>query len=329
MDRLINEALQYDNIIIGESSHGAHEFAVSKFNICKRLLSKVSFIAVEWDWCDCYRINQYVTHQVPNLIFKMSRWPEFLWQNQETYDFIEYLRQYNSKAKYMVQFYGLDVFGVNDCLKQLGISTNQCSDDDNSQHISSICMRYIDTIKSASKSRDLNQVICSKVIKNYKLMNRLGASTSDKWNAREMHMVDVYKTLRNKYGGIGVILCHNSHAQHKSCVGMETLGSYIPNSYVIAMICYDGSILTADTWGGELKKRNINPPKPSAIEVDVFDNTNQTKFIVFESQIPNGKHEYRALGAVCDTDGYYFNGSLKCSFDALICIRKISPIRYV
>ena len=123
MNRLISEAIQYDNIIIGESSHGSHEFAETKFEITKHLLDHISFIAVEWDWSDCYDINQYVTHQTNFYTLTTSRWPHFMWENNETLNFIAHLRKYNSKRKRKVSFFGLDIFGVERCVKQLGFNT--------------------------------------------------------------------------------------------------------------------------------------------------------------------------------------------------------------
>src|SRR3546814_8514876 len=57
--------LRIDNahhVLLGEASHGTHEYYVWRTRITKRLLleKKFNFIAVEGDWPDCYRINRFI-----------------------------------------------------------------------------------------------------------------------------------------------------------------------------------------------------------------------------------------------------------------------------
>src|ERR1017187_9229231 len=49
-------------VLIGEASHGTHEFYRLRAQITKRLIAERGFIAVavEADWPDAYRINQFV-----------------------------------------------------------------------------------------------------------------------------------------------------------------------------------------------------------------------------------------------------------------------------
>ena len=52
---------------IGEASHGTHEFYVWRAELTKRLIDEKGFtwIGVEGDWPDCWRINQWVRGQDP------------------------------------------------------------------------------------------------------------------------------------------------------------------------------------------------------------------------------------------------------------------------
>lgn len=321
MNKLVSEAIQYDNIIIGESSHGAHEFASMKFEIAKRLLKNISFIVVEWDWCDCYKINEYITGLTNDLDFTMSRWPQFMWQNNETLEFIHYLRKYNSKRKDKVSFFGIDIFGVDKCVRTLGF--NVCRNSDNEQTISNECMNFVSSLKPSDKKlMNLNSRICSIVIKNYVNMKKKGAN---QWEVREKHMIEVFNILKNRYIGKSLVLCHNTHAQSTSCVDILTLSPAINNSYVIGMFGFEGKILTSKEWMGRLVNLKINKPNASSGEYKLFEKNKQ---IVFEDQI-NNIPGYRAFGAVANPDGYYFNFSLKCSFDALICFNELTPIDYV
>ena len=49
-------------VLLGEASHGTSEFYTWRTEISKRLIEErgFSFIAVEGDWPDCYRVNRYV-----------------------------------------------------------------------------------------------------------------------------------------------------------------------------------------------------------------------------------------------------------------------------
>ena len=54
-------------VMLGEASHGTHEYYTWRSRISKRLIHEkgFKFIAVEGDWPDCYRINRYIKHYEP------------------------------------------------------------------------------------------------------------------------------------------------------------------------------------------------------------------------------------------------------------------------
>src|SRR5437868_6922030 len=49
-------------VLIGEASHGTHEFYRERAEITRRLIEENGFmaVAVEADWPDAYRVNRYV-----------------------------------------------------------------------------------------------------------------------------------------------------------------------------------------------------------------------------------------------------------------------------
>src|SRR3954469_10263172 len=49
-------------VMLGEASHGTHEYYTWRTAITKRLVAEkgINFIAVEGDWPDCYRLNRYI-----------------------------------------------------------------------------------------------------------------------------------------------------------------------------------------------------------------------------------------------------------------------------
>ncbi|MBL7745605.1 MAG: erythromycin esterase family protein, partial [Chitinophagaceae bacterium] len=53
-------------VMLGEASHGTHEYYTWRSYITKRLVEEkgFDFIAVEGDWPDCYRLNRYIKNYI-------------------------------------------------------------------------------------------------------------------------------------------------------------------------------------------------------------------------------------------------------------------------
>ena len=111
-------------VLLGEASHGTSEFYMWRAEITKRLVSEkgFSFIAVEGDWPDCYRVNRYAKgmensgSSAYEVLHAFSRWPTWMWANKEIVDLIEWLKSHNNKViekeDKKVGFYGLDVYSL-------------------------------------------------------------------------------------------------------------------------------------------------------------------------------------------------------------------------
>ena len=109
-------------VLLGESTHGTHEFYIWRARLTKRLIREKNFsmVAVEGDWPDCYRINQYVKKfpssavNAKAVLNQFKRWPTWMWANWETMALMEWIRTHNydlPNAK-KVGFYGLDVYSL-------------------------------------------------------------------------------------------------------------------------------------------------------------------------------------------------------------------------
>src|ERR1035437_10258294 len=61
-DRLLEWVGDRRFVLLGEASHGSHEFYRERARITKRLIEEKGFgaVAVEADWPDAYRVNRYV-----------------------------------------------------------------------------------------------------------------------------------------------------------------------------------------------------------------------------------------------------------------------------
>jgi len=121
-DALIEMAGERRFVLIGEASHGTHEFYRERARITRRLIDECGFnaVAVEADWPDAYRVNRYVMGQsddvdAPGALTDFRRFPAWMWRNHDVVDFLHWLRAHNdslSEDANKTRFYGLDLYSL-------------------------------------------------------------------------------------------------------------------------------------------------------------------------------------------------------------------------
>lgn len=109
-------------VLIGESSHGTHDFYRIRAELTKRLVLERGFqaVAIEGDWPDAYRVNRWVRGQSSELdaidaLDDFRRFPAWMWRNADVLDFIGWLREHNegvAERHERVGFYGLDLYSL-------------------------------------------------------------------------------------------------------------------------------------------------------------------------------------------------------------------------
>jgi len=106
-------------VLLGEATHGTSEFYRMRARITKELILRrgFNFVAVEADWPDAARINQYVRHApVRQEQWKaFSRFPTWMWRNHEALDLVEWMRAWNaevSEPERRASFHGLDLYSL-------------------------------------------------------------------------------------------------------------------------------------------------------------------------------------------------------------------------
>ncbi len=109
-------------VLIGEASHGTHEFYRVRAEITKRLIREFGFtgVAVEADWPDAFRVNRYVRGQsddadADEALGGFTRFPQWMWRNADVLDFVGWLRAHNEALRAdapRVGFYGLDLYSM-------------------------------------------------------------------------------------------------------------------------------------------------------------------------------------------------------------------------
>src|SRR5882762_10282637 len=121
-DPLIQQIGEAPFVLIGEASHGTHEFYRERAQITKRLIQEKGFtaVAVEADWPDAYRVNRYVRGassdaEAIDSLAGFKRFPTWMWRNADVLDFIGWLRMHNDALRNSankVGFYGLDLYSL-------------------------------------------------------------------------------------------------------------------------------------------------------------------------------------------------------------------------
>ena len=107
-------------VLIGEASHGTHEFYAARARMTRRLIEEQGFCAVaaEADWPDAYRVNRWVRGQgddatAEEAVRGFERFPTWMWRNTVALDFVGWLREHNDRVggdeRAKAGFYGLDL----------------------------------------------------------------------------------------------------------------------------------------------------------------------------------------------------------------------------
>jgi erythromycin esterase-like protein len=108
-------------VLLGEASHGTHEFYRERARITQRLIEEEGFaaVAVEADWPDAYRVNRWVRlnsqdRTALEALGGFERFPRWMWRNRDVLAFANWLRKHNQSQPEArrVGFYGLDLYSL-------------------------------------------------------------------------------------------------------------------------------------------------------------------------------------------------------------------------
>ncbi len=115
-------------VLLGEATHGTHEFYNIRAEITMRLIREKNFaaVAVEADWPDAYRVNRYIRgmnldRYAVDSLSDFKRFPTWMWRNTEVLDFIGELREHNTLLpdEGKVGFYGLDLYSLYSSIEEV------------------------------------------------------------------------------------------------------------------------------------------------------------------------------------------------------------------
>jgi erythromycin esterase-like protein len=121
LDGILELTRQARCVLLGEATHGTHEFYRRRAELTQRLVLEQGFaaVAVEADWPDAYRVNRYVRglghdEHAEQALRDFRRFPVWMWRNADVLEFVEWLRAHNESQSdsHEVGFYGLDLYSL-------------------------------------------------------------------------------------------------------------------------------------------------------------------------------------------------------------------------
>ncbi|TQM36462.1 erythromycin esterase family protein [Pseudonocardia cypriaca] len=126
LDPLVERAGDARLVLIGEASHGTHEYYAWRDRLTRRLVTEkgFGFVAVEGDWPDCRRLHRAVTggpEDVDEALGGYDRWPTWMWANSAVRAAMNWLREHNAELppQRRVGFHGLDVYSLQRSMREV------------------------------------------------------------------------------------------------------------------------------------------------------------------------------------------------------------------
>lgn len=116
-------------VLIGEASHGTHEFYAMRAELTKRLIQEKGFrgVVCEADWPDSFRVHRYVMGRgtdtrANEALSGFRRFPSWMWRNTVVLEFVEWLHHRNqqvSDTHEQAGFYGMDLYSMHSSIESV------------------------------------------------------------------------------------------------------------------------------------------------------------------------------------------------------------------
>jgi len=263
MQQLLDRVGDAKVVLLGEASHGTSEFYETRQEIAKALIEQkgFNFVCAEADWSDAEQINNYVKNRkLHDDWMPFSRFPQWMWKNEETLEFVEWLKNYNEKNNNQTGFFGLDLYGLENSidlvinylektdkeLAKLARSRYACitpymSDPSvygkmvlNNQLQScenEVLKILFDLLKNKNKLNHSPEFFfayqnATVVVDAERYYKAMFYGSSESWNLRDFHMFSTLKSLLSYFGpeSKAIVWAHNSHIGNAYATEMYARG---------------------------------------------------------------------------------------------------------
>jgi erythromycin esterase-like protein len=314
----------------------------------------------------------------------IARWPTWMWANDDVVEFCRWLRNVNAgrPEDERVGFYGLDVYSLWDSMHQLidwlrghepdsvdrAVQALRCFEpfgEDGAEYAfasrfaPSSCeqavvelLRHLceergageaGTDREARFSAEQNAAVVVDAERYYRAMVQ---SSSESWNVRDVHMVDVLDRLLDHAGGKGVVWEHNTHigdarATDMAGAGMVNVGQLVRERHgtddvvLVGFGGYRGGVIAGEEWGAQMQRMPVPAARPGSLEALLHEAVGQDSlFVVPRGDLPGWlarRLDHRAIGVVYRPErerwGNYVPTVLGERYDAFLWFEETTPLR--
>jgi len=121
LDQLLDLVASARIVLLGEATHGTHEFYDLRATLTRKLIGERGFaaMAIEGDWPDALRVDRYIRSlgdddSAHDALASFERFPTWMWRNQDIVALVEWLRHHNGGRgpDERAGFYGLDLYSL-------------------------------------------------------------------------------------------------------------------------------------------------------------------------------------------------------------------------
>jgi erythromycin esterase-like protein len=327
-------------VLLGEATHGTHEFYVERARITQQLITEKKFtaVALEAEWADAERVDRYVRGQsddrtAAEALRAFEDFPRWMWRNQEFADLVEWIRRHNdalSANEPKVGVYGLDLYGLEESRAALKRLANPRNDDE-------------------QFARDQHARVVKNAEEYYREEQRGVVST---WNLRDRHMVETMSVLqaflmkRNGRDGM-VVWAHNSHvgdarATSRARYNEWNIGQLVREhwprgaSFTVGFTTHTGTVMAASEWGGVPRVQQLRASMRGSHGALLHETGIERFYLLLseiEEQAVRTPRQQRAVGVIYlpfqEATAHYFAATLAEQFDAVIHIdetKAVTPV---
>jgi len=345
--------------IIGEASHGNHEYYDIRATITRQLIERggVSFVAVEADRPDCIAIDQCIrpgegSPGDPADIFRgHTYWPSWMLANAENATFCRWLQSYNleQSPENQVSWQGLDIFPMWRALRETVdyLSNEQGWSSHEVNNAFEAPLRD-EPMVPAELLGPLALHLAQTVVPHFSVAaetyyRSMLQSGDQAMSARSVHWRNSIHELLEQNGSQsrGIIWAHNTHVGDARGTDMPaaSLGQLVreqhgaENVMLIGFAGGSGTVMAARKRGGPTETVRIPSPRRDSVEALLGEVTEHMERALFTFPPEYAgtwlaaERGHRAIGAVYNPDNeIYVNTRLDQRYDALIWCKSVTPI---
>lgn len=332
---------------LGESSHGSSEVYQLKYRISEYLISNKNFnvFSLEANMPESFLMNQYIINQKDEPKKILNGMYFWLWQTEETLNFVEWLKNYNEKHNSKIYFEGFDMQYAKGALDQIrnfykennfsereiDILQTTLSEKNRgfrtyTKKSQSLILEYLNPIKQKAQSiSDIEKK--TRLLLNIKIIEQYVKISYIK---RDKFMADNVKWITDYYPNSKVIV--SAHNYHVSKLNPDRMGFWINQNFRdfvnIGFAFYEGNYSASiDGKIGTFKAQTAFPGtleyKLNSLNIPIFildlksikkDNNKLGNWILKDIQ-------FRKTGSGTDKNEFR-KTNVSDSFDYLIFIKK-------